>query len=267
MPDETGSLTNPLTVVSWNIQKQAGNDLSRELQTFAHERRADLVFLQEYNGDLSNLGSMGGYFAKSWRYPWLDGTTVGVTTLSAARAVSVRALPTAYREFFVTAPKISLLTRYRLDDCTPLLAVNLHLLTFERWGTLKMKAQLADLESAIAEHEGAVIVAGDFNTWNPSRLELVAATMERLGLEEVSGFAATRTTADLGSRFLNWLLGIAPDLPLDRIYYRGLRVRSATVVTSDLSDHRALEVEFVIPPQRPGSPEGCSPSVARRPVV
>ncbi len=246
-PPVDAALTNPLTVVTWNTQKKAGADLRRELDSFTRERQADLIFLQEYNEDLSDFDAMGGYFANSWHYPWASGTTIGVTTLSPVRPMAVTPVPTKYREFFVTAPKTSLVTLYALSDGTSLLAVNVHLLSFERWGTLKIRSQLADLESAIAAHEGPVIVAGDFNTWNPTRLELVAATMQRLGLEEVAGFTAERRTGDLGSSFLNWLFGVTDHLPLDRVYYRGLAVSSVAVLPADITDHLALQVDFAVP--------------------
>lgn len=240
------TLTNPLTVITWNTEKETGADLRRELASFLDGCAADLVFLQEYSEELSGVVAMGGHFAHGWRYPWPDGTTIGVTTLSPVRPTAVRSLPTTYREFFVTAPKVSLLTTYPLDDGRSLLAVNVHLLIFERWGTLKLRSQLAGLEAAIADHEGPVIVAGDVNTWNERRFELVSATMRRLGLREVAMFDRKRTTGDMGPAFLDWLFGVSDHLPLDRVYYRGLSVRSATVLPSEASDHHALVVDFVL---------------------
>jgi endonuclease/exonuclease/phosphatase (EEP) superfamily protein YafD len=169
-PATDAALTNPLTVVVWNTHKKTGADLRGEIGSFVRERQADLILLQEYNEDLSDLDVMGGYFANSWHYPWIGGKTIGVTTLSPVRPSAVTSLQTKHREFVVTAPKTSLVTRYPLSDGTSLLVANVHLLTFERLGTSNFQAQLADLEGAIAAHDGPMIVAGDFNTWSHERL-------------------------------------------------------------------------------------------------
>ena len=42
---------------------------------------------------------MGGYFAKAWSYPWQDGQTIGVLTLSRVSPVRILPVPTKYREF------------------------------------------------------------------------------------------------------------------------------------------------------------------------
>ncbi len=246
-PTTDAALTNPLTVVVWNTHKIAGPELRGEIESFVRERRADLILLQEYNEDLSDLDVVGGYFANSWHYPWIGGTTIGVTTLSPVKPSAVTSLQTRHREFVVTAPKTSIVTRYPLSDGTSLLVANVHLLTFERIGTSNFQAQLDDLESAIDDHDGPMIVAGDFNTWSPERLALVEATMRRLELEEVKGFAPGRRTGDMGSSFLNWLAGVTNHIPLDRVFYRGLVVGSVAVLPGDISDHKALQVDFTLP--------------------
>lgn len=249
-PRADATLPDSINVVAWNIHKNDDAHMRHELETFVRGRPADLVFLQECTGSLLDLDYIGGYLAKSWRYPWSNDAGSGVMTLSHVPAVDVTALPSAYREFFVTTPKVSLLTVYPLNDGRTLLAVNVHLLDFERWGTLKLRSQLEDLEAVIAKHPDPVIVAGDFNTWNQERLDLVLAMMRRLDLEEVSGFAARPTTGDQRSTFWNSVLGVDDSLPLDRIYVRGLTARSAEVVPSDASDHKPLLVTFDVPPAR-----------------
>ena len=248
---ETGTaLSDTITVVTWNTEKKDGGELRQALRSLVDRQGADLVFLQECNENLLDLDFIGGYLANSWQYPWPDGDTVGVMTLSRVRPVEIKELPTKYREFFVTAPKVSLITAYPLADGTTLLAVNVHLLVFERWGTMKLRSQLEDLETVIAAHHGPVIVAGDLNTWNHKRLDLVAAMMRRLDLEEVGGISPGRRTGDRGSAFLNWLFGVDKELPLDRIYFRGLAPRSAAVLPSEVSDHQALRVEFAVLPEQ-----------------
>jgi endonuclease/exonuclease/phosphatase (EEP) superfamily protein YafD len=73
----------------------------------------------------------------------------------------------------LTAPKLSLITEYPLPNGDRLLAVNVHLLTFERQGTMKLRSRLDEIKSIMIEHSGPIIVGADFNTWNERRLGLV----------------------------------------------------------------------------------------------
>jgi endonuclease/exonuclease/phosphatase (EEP) superfamily protein YafD len=127
-----------------------------------------------------------------------------------------------------------------------LLAVNVHCLNFERWGTLKLRSQLTVLQARLAKHTEPLLLVGDFNTWNQRRLTLVAALARDLQLREVKEFSGALTTGDRQSAVLNWLLGIDRTLPLDRVYYRGLSPLSAMVLPLTSSDHRALQVTFAV---------------------
>ena len=72
-----------------------------------------------------------------WSYPWPGGKTIGVQTLSRVPPVRIQSMPTRYREFVVTAPKVSLVTEYPLPNGEIVLAVNVHLLNFEVWSIKK----------------------------------------------------------------------------------------------------------------------------------
>ena len=154
----------------------------------------------------------------------------------------IQPLPSKHKEFFITAPKLSLATVYPLANGQQLLAINVHLLAFERWGTTGIGSQMEDLEALMRDHDGPIVLLGDFNTWSRKRLELVDGVVERLGLTEVTEFEEGRRTGDKDASFLNWLFGIDEELPLDRIYYRGFTHHSAKVLPYDSSDHRAIQV-------------------------
>ncbi|MGD8371767.1 MAG: endonuclease/exonuclease/phosphatase family protein [Syntrophobacterales bacterium] len=249
-PGQEQILPPKITIVNWNAQKGINPQFKSDLWLLIEEQRPDFVFLQEARADLLEANQIGGYFAKSWKYPWADGTTIGVLTLSKVPPVRVQPVPTKYREFFITAPKVSLITEYPLPNGEQLLAVNVHLLTFERWGTMKMRAQLDELKEIMARHSGPIVFAGDFNTWNYKRLGLVQELAEDLQLVEVTDFPPGRHTADRQSSCLNWLFGIDEDLPLDRVYYRGFSYHAARVLSYDSSDHRAILVTLILEPGR-----------------
>ena len=139
---------------------------------------------------------------------------------------------------------MSLVTEYPLPNGEKLLAVNVHLLNFERWSLKKLRRQLEDLKSIMAHHEGPIVMAGDFNTWNRKRLALVNKTTREVHLEEVTGFPQGRTTGDMRSGFWNDIFGVEKELPLDRVFFYGFHPRSARVLPYDTSDHRPILVKL-----------------------
>ena len=240
--------TLPLTItlVNWNAHKGAGPQFISDLARLLEQEKPDIVFLQEARADLIQVEQMGGYFANGWSYPWPGGTMVGVLTLSRIPPVRIEPVSTRYREFFVTAPKVSLITEYPLPNGKSLLTVNVHLLNFERWGDLKIRDQLEDLKSLMKIHTGPIIMAGDFNTWNGKRLRLVEEIVGELKLTEVMDFPEGRTTGDMESDFFNSIFGIQNELPLDRVYYQGFSVDSARVLPYESSDHKPIAVRLTL---------------------
>ena len=237
-----------IVIVSWNAQKGQSAQFKTDLSRLVIGERPDLVFLQEARADLLETKRIGGYFASSWSYPWPNGKTIGLLTLSYVPPVRIQPVPSKHKEFFITAPKLSLVTEYPLADGQRLLAVNVHLLAFERWGTTGIGSQLDDLKAVMEAHSGPTIMVGDFNTWSHKRLDLVRELAEELNLEEVTDFPGGRKTGDKQASFLNWLFGIEQELPLDRVYYRGFSHHSAKVLSYDSSDHRAIQVTLVLAP-------------------
>lgn len=110
------------------------------------------------------------------------------------------------------------------------LCTHLNLLEFHR--TLQLQKILTYLEERIAPDE-QVIFSGDFNDWRKK-------IFFNGGFEEA--FLATQ------GRLAKSFPSLLPMLPLDRIYYRGLRAQSAEVVRDPrlmfLSDHLPLQAKF-----------------------
>jgi len=235
--DKAQALPTGITVVNWNAQKGKNSLFAEDLKLILEQEKPDIVFLQEAKADLFEPQQLGGYFAEGWSYPWPGGETIGVLTLSRVPAVRIHPVPTKYREFGVIAPKVSLVTEYPLANGENLLAVNVHLLNFERWSLKKISHQLEDLKKIMASHSGPIIMAGDFNTWNQKRLHLVKEITQDIQLKEVTDFPEGRKTGDTSSTFWNKVLGIEKDLPLDRFFFNGFKPSTARVLNFTSSDH------------------------------
>jgi len=245
-PEQDQTLPHTIVLVNWNAHKGADPQFNSDLERLLEQEKPDIVFLQEARADLIQVEQMGGYFANGWSYPWPGGAMVGVLTLSRIPPVRIEPVSTKYREFFVTAPKISLITEYPLPNGESLLTVNVHLLNFERWGDLKFRDQLEDLKFILKIHSGPIIMAGDFNTWNEERLQLVEEIAGELKLTEVMEFPDGRTTGDMKSDFFNSIFGIQAELPLDRVYYQGFSIDSARVLPYESSDHKPIVVQLTL---------------------
>ena len=246
--DQDQTLPSTITVLNWNAQKGKNPRFKAELYNMLEREKPDIVFLQEARDDLFDSSQMGGYFAEGWRYPWPGGKTVGVLTLSRVPPIRVQPVQTRYRELGVTAPKVSLVTEYPLRDGRSLLAVNVHLLNFERWSVKKVRHQLEALKAIMADHSGPILLSGDFNTWNQKRLQLVREITQDIQLREVKDFQKGRTTGDLHLDFWNTLFGVEKDLPLDRMFFSGFTPVAARVLSYDTSDHLPLLVSLQLHP-------------------
>ncbi len=239
-------LPNHITLVSWNAQKGSDVRFRADMAHLLVQHNPDFVLMQEATEDLLIHQGIGGHFAGSWRYPFPKGPTIGLMTLSKVPPGQLMPLPTRHREFFVTAPKLSLATQYPLPDGRNLLLINVHILAFERGRNKAVAEQLQGLKVVMLAHEGPIILAGDFNTWNRQRLGMLEQLASELGLTEVVGFPDGRRTGGTGYRWADKVYGISWDLPLDRIYYRGFSAYSAEILPYDSSDHAALLVKLAL---------------------
>ncbi|MBX7231912.1 MAG: endonuclease/exonuclease/phosphatase family protein [Bdellovibrionales bacterium] len=115
----------------------------------------------------------------------------------------------------------------------------LHLDLFERGRKVQLTRLIDLIQSMISKNE-PLLVAGDFNDWR----ELATRQLrEQLNLSEVG----LETNGKHLKTFPAWL----PLLPLDRIYFRGLKLNKAQVFNEkkwqNISDHQALIADFIWP--------------------
>ena len=211
-------------LITWNVHK--GQDTGWQEDLARLSKQADFVLLQEatQHQNLSTFST--ALFVSSFSFNEL---LSGVKTFTQTQ-------PEWYcgggvAEPIIQIPKVASIMNLPLEKGNSLLIINVHLINFE-WGISAYQAQLEQLFSFVENHQGPIIMAGDFNAWNEERLNLVNNLIQKYGLDSVS------LSQDERVRFLGY--------PLDYIFTRGVKVMSATseVVTS--SDHNPLLVEFVL---------------------
>ena len=209
-------------LITWNVHK--GQDTGWQEDLARLSKQADFVLLQEatQHQNLSTFST--ALFVSSFSFKDL---LSGVKTFTKTQ-------PEWYcgggvAEPLIQIPKVASVMSFPLEKGNSLLIINVHLINFE-WGISAYQAQLEQLFSLIENHQGPIIMAGDFNAWNEERLNLVNNLIKKYRLDSVA------LSQDERVRFLGY--------PLDYIFTRGVKVISATSEMVTSSDHNPLLMEF-----------------------
>ncbi len=232
-----------LRILNWNIAKNNHQpDWLNDTHQILAQVNPDLIFFQEVHLDCRQMPSLP-FVEMNWHFApnFMTSSSqyFGILTAAKAQHCSRRALLTQHYEPIVQTPKVSLLTEYFLAGVTQtLLAVNIHAINFV--SASKFKAQLHQLEAALHDHVGPLLLSGDFNTWSRYRLSLLSAMAQRLDLIHL------QFEPDHRQQLKHFWVH-----PLDHIFYRGLAARQTEVwghVAS--SDHAPMMAEFELQPGR-----------------
>lgn len=219
---------NRFKFVVWNIHKGLDKGWQQSLQQFAQE--ADFLLLQEVASTQQLAQEIPQFstalYVTSFSYL---GRKSGVSIL--AKTMPQRICGGAEKEPWILIPKVGNAMTFPLQNGQSLLVVNLHLVNFEFHPT-SYRNQLENMMRLIAQHQGPIILAGDFNSWNQPRLNLVRRFAKQYQLNEVNYHPDERL------RFLT--------NPLDHVFVRGLNVITSTTVKTSSSDHNPIFVEVAL---------------------
>ncbi|MDX1738979.1 MAG: endonuclease/exonuclease/phosphatase family protein, partial [Alphaproteobacteria bacterium] len=138
--------------------------------------------------------------------------------------------PLRAAEPFTSLPKTILITRYPLANThLSLMVANIHMINFAL-DIAAFRDQARQMEEILMNHQGPMIIAGDFNTWSEDRLSIIEDMSDRLDMSRVD--------------FKTDLARKAFGHTIDRVYYRGLTPEEARVIEVTSSDHNPLLVRF-----------------------
>ncbi len=218
-----------LRVANWNVYKGKRDGWHAEITDINH---VDTLFLMQEAPHHEALHTSLGE-QQDWRFaPGYHTGEVQTGVLTSAGVAPTLLCQLQHREPWLGTPKASLITRYPIADSgEALIVANIHAINFTL-GTRAFARQISDVTAILREHEGPLILAGDFNTWNKRRLRIIHRQVSALGLQAV-GFESKHV-----KRFLGY--------PLDHIFYRDLKLRQKSVRSVDSSDHNMLLAHFSI---------------------
>ncbi len=226
---DNGLNPEQITLLSWNSHKETGSRWLAELRQLTVG--VDLLTLQEgaMSKDLRN--QLNSDFPGGWMlanaFSQADRPT-GVLTAATIQADFSCSFRVA--EPIIVVPKTVLISRYPIADSNEtLLLANLHMVNFSLAFTA-YREQLRKTFDLLNQHEGPILVAGDFNSWSRGRQTILLHFVDALGLE-TAFFRKDRRV-----RFQGHVL--------DYIFYRGLEQISSRIPLTAESDHNPLLTTF-----------------------
>jgi endonuclease/exonuclease/phosphatase (EEP) superfamily protein YafD len=221
-----------IRLLTWNIHKEDDAGWQQDLARFAAD--SDIVLLQEVSLGTSFLETldharMRFVMASSFLYADTDVGVLTATRIAPRASCTERAF-----EPWLRVPKSAVVSWFALWGTPRMLAVaNIHAINYSL-SVDDYRAQLAALVTVLSTHDGPIVFAGDFNTWNDARDESFRATAAALGLHEVQ-YADDRRAVFFGR-------------PVDHILVRGLAVANATAIPVQSSDHNPVKATLRLDP-------------------
>lgn len=216
------------SIADWNIYKQEDDNWRRELTALIEEN--DLIILQE-----AKLSFLFAQLMEQHQLSWTQVEAFSVYNqsmgvLTASRVAPISVCKQAITEPWLRFPKSSLISYYPwAGSDEPLLVANMHMINFTL-GVDEFTQQLEGVIAVIRQHDGPVIMAGDFNTWTNKRLDQLHLMTTSVELQKSVYQQDVRRTA-----FGN---------PLDDIYYRGMQQLNASSYETEASDHNPIVARF-----------------------
>ncbi len=221
-----------ITLLSWNVYKGQLTGWEKDLQRYGANK--DIIFLQEASLNISlkeTLQELSLHWMLNNAFRF-KGQETGVLLASSIQPLNQCGLRQS--EPLTGYPKTILIGRYGIKNTKEeLLVINVHSINFSL-GLGAYRNQLTALTTILKQHDGPIILAGDFNNWKQSRTEVIGNFTKQFSLQKLI-FATDKRTQYLGS-------------PVDHIYYRSLEPITVDVQQILSSDHNPIMVTFKFSP-------------------
>lgn len=228
-----GRLGPEINVLVWNIYKGQRPGWETDFQEIVKDK--DLVLLQEavLNTRYDPI------FVNSEKMEWVMARAHGHAVTLAETGVKTGCVVKSSRQNFymspsvepvLKTPKMLLATSYPLAGTDKsLLVVNIHAINFVSY--VNFARQMNQVVEAMEHHEGPVLLAGDFNTWNRMRYNNLREIAIKMNLTELG------LVRKMNFYHLN--------RDLDHVFYRGLTAENAEISFNvRSSDHYPISVRF-----------------------
>lgn len=222
--------SSDLKVLVWNVYKFGKDRIPFDYKDLVTRWEPNILMIQESvvpKGESYCLLSSDCYFSTAFHK---NDIHYGVMTSSHYPITESYTLHSDLTEPILNTPKASLVTSVETNK-GQVLVINTHGINFV--SLMAYDIQLREVVERAKDWQGPIIWAGDFNSWNPGRQNLLAQATQALGLKDVLWM-----NDYLIKRFMGF--------KLDHVFHRGLKVTKAQVFKTKGSDHNALYFEAQI---------------------
>ncbi|RRS29917.1 MAG: hypothetical protein P794_09775 [Epsilonproteobacteria bacterium (ex Lamellibrachia satsuma)] len=219
-------------LLCWNVYKKNTKHprFKPYLQALTLEQEIDFLLFQEANFKDEKHFTLPEYTFDAAANLEVMGEFYGVLSASRVESKGAQAYLSEGRESLIGPHKSLLLSAYPFEDGTKLLILNVHAINFRE--NKRYDKELERFLELMKYHEGPMIIAGDFNTWNKKRIQKLHEIRKKLSLEAVPFKQVDKVKSFMGNH-------------LDFIFYRGVELLDFAVFRDHrLSDHNPLFAQF-----------------------
>jgi len=228
---QSSTCRDSFNLLCWNIAKLSKKEkFRRYLRELVLKEKLDFLLLQEVKEEIAKDMGIENYSYILSANIETKKHIYGVMSAFRFSCQSHKEILSNSKELSFLTRKSSLFTYHDMGENKELLVVNIHAINFV---TAKIfKKELEYIEAQIEPFQGALIVAGDFNTWNNKRVKILEEFAKRLSIRKVN----FRDDKNL-KKVLN--------KSLDHVFYRDLHVETSIVLkNTEFSDHNPIIVRF-----------------------
>lgn len=220
------------SILLWNVFKEGKKTFKAELNKIKEKHNPEITLFQEaiFSGEESAtcLKSSDCYFSQAFTN---SNKGYGVLTSSKHPVIHAEAIHSDSIEPVLSTPKTSLLTILQIGN-REVMIINTHGINFVT--LMAYQQQLDEVVKKAKDFEGPLLWAGDFNSWNPGRYDLLDQATQKLNLKE-----ASIDNPNLIKTFFGF--------KLDRVFTRGLNLIKAQAIKTKASDHNPIVIEVSLP--------------------
>jgi len=226
------SIPDTFEMLCWNVHKNNQKDprFQSFLQKEVERRGIDIILFQEAGFRDNHHFGLADFSYDAAANLEFRREFYGVLTASRMESTYAKAYLSEGRESVLGPHKSLLLSSYLFKDGSALLILNVHAINFRE--NQRYNKELERFLDLLKEHKGAMILAGDFNSWNKQRMDKLQKVAQRLSLTAVPFEKTGKVKSFMGKE-------------LDFVFYRELELIEAEVIDEHkLSDHNPLFVRF-----------------------
>ena len=228
----SGTIPEYFGLLCWNVYKN--NQKHPRFQDFlrkeVEKREIDFLLFQEAAFHDAHTFELPCFSYDAAANLELKGSFFGVLTASRIDSRNARAYLSEAKESLLGPHKSLLLSEFAFKNGEPLLIFNIHAINFRE--NSRYIKELERFFTLVEGYEGAMVIAGDFNSWNNRRMAKLQQFAQRLSLSTALFKEEKKIKSFMGKH-------------LDFVFYRGLKLEEACVLEGQrFSDHNPLYVRF-----------------------